>query len=286
MRTLKAIIFDVDGTLAATEEIHRQAFNEAFKEFKIPFQWPVSEYIELLSISGGKERIFKYLESHDFNIPDDENLRDYTLRVHQRKSEIYRAMLIAGHIGLRNGVERLIKEAKQKGISMAIATCTSRANVEVVLKSALGEDALSYFETLVSCDLVADKKPSPEVYQFALANLGLKPENCIVIEDTSNGNLAALAAGIKTVITTHPLTVDEDFTGASLVIDQLGEPEQHFTATSGNSFGANYVDIDLLEKMISLEDSSQHQSDHETDPRQSRQEQSILEQPKLSVSAH
>ena len=257
MRKLKAIIFDVDGTLAATEETHRQAFNEAFKEFDIPFQWSVSEYIQLLSISGGKERIYKFLKSQNFDISGKENLREYTLRLHQRKSEIYREKLIAGHIGLRNGVERLIKEARQKGIIMAIATCTSTENVEVLLKNALGGAALSYFDTLVSCDLVADKKPSPAVYQYALANLGLKPENCVVIEDTSNGNLAALAAGMKSVITTHPLTVDEDFTGASLVIDQLGEPDEHFTVLSGNALGANYIDVDLLEKII-LSDHSAH----------------------------
>jgi HAD superfamily hydrolase (TIGR01509 family) len=257
MGDLKAIIFDVDGTLAATEETHRLAFNDAFKEFDIPFQWSVSEYMELLSISGGKERIYKFLKSQNFDIPDKENLRSYTLKLHQRKSEIYREKLIAGHIGLRNGVERLIKEAKQKGIIMAIATCTSTANVEVLLKNVLGGAALSYFDTLVSCDLVTDKKPSPAVYQYALANLGLKPENCIVIEDTSNGNLAALAAGMKSVITTHPLTVDEDFTGASLVIDHLGEPDEHFTVLSGNALGADYVDVDLLEKIL-LSDSSTH----------------------------
>jgi len=271
MRKLKAIIFDVDGTLAATEETHRQAFNAAFKEFDIPFQWSVSEYIELLNISGGKERILKFLQSKEFKAPVNGSLRDYTLKVHQRKSEIYREKLIAGHIGLRNGVERLIKEARQKGISMAIATSTSTANVETVLKSALSEDALSYFETLVSCDLVADKKPSPAVYQYALANLGLKPENCIVIEDTSNGNRSALAAGIQTVISTHPLTVDEDFTGASLIIDQLGEPEKHFTVSSGNSYGAGYVDVDLLEKIISSDCSTHEVSD--------------LEQPKLAATA-
>jgi len=276
MRKLKAIIFDVDGTLAATEETHRQAFNAAFKEFDIPFQWSVSEYIELLNISGGKERILKFLQSKEFAAPGNESLRNYTLKVHQRKSEIYREKLIAGHIGLRNGVERLIKEARQKGISMAIATCTSTANVETVLKSALGEDALSYFETLVSCDLVADKKPSPAVYQYALANLGLKPENCIVIEDTSNGNRSALAAGIKTVISTHPLTVDEDFTGASLVIDQLGEPEKNFAVSSGNSCGAGYVDVDLLEKIISADCS---------DPGISDLEQTSLDQPKLAATA-
>jgi len=276
MRKLKAIIFDVDGTLAATEETHRQAFNAAFKEFDVPFQWSVSEYMELLNISGGKERILKFLQSKEFAAPGNESLRDYTLKVHQRKSEIYREKLIAGHIGLRNGVERLIKEAKAKGISMAIATCTSTANVETVLKSALGEDALSYFETLVSCDLVADKKPSPSVYQYALANLGLKPENCIVIEDTSNGNRSALAAGIKTVISTHPLTVDEDFTGASLVIDQLGEPEKNFAVSSGNSCGAGYVDVDLLEKIISADCS---------DPGISDLEQTSLDQPKVAATA-
>ena len=273
MRILKAIIFDVDGTLAATEETHRQAFNAAFKEFNIPFQWSVSEYIELLNISGGKERILKFLQAKEFIAPANENLRDYTLKLHQRKSEIYREKLIAGHIGLRNGVERLINEARDKGIIMAIATSTSTANVETVLKSALGEDALSYFETLVSCDLITDKKPSPAVYQYALANLGLKPENCIVLEDTSNGNRSALSAGIKTVITTHPLTVDEDFTGASLIIDQLGEPEKHFAVSSGDAFGADYVNVDLLEKIISSECSEKNQYDH-------------LEQPRLAATAN
>lgn len=278
MRKLKAIIFDVDGTLAATEETHRQAFNAAFTEFNIPFQWSVSEYIELLNISGGKERIYKFLQSKEFNAPENRNLRDYTLKLHQRKSEIYREKLIAGHVGLRNGVERLIKEAREKGIGMAIATCTSTANVETVLKSALGEDAMSYFETLVSCDLVADKKPSPAVYQYALANLGLKPENCIVLEDTCNGNRSALTAGLQTVITTHPLTVDEDFTGASLVVDQLGEPDKHFTVSSGNSYGAGYINVDLLEKIISAECSepgisNQGQYDH-------------LEQPRLTATAN
>ena len=276
MRILKAIIFDVDGTLAATEETHRQAFNAAFNEFNIPFQWSVSEYIELLNISGGKERIFKFLQSNEFIAPENGNLRDYTLKLHQRKSEIYREKLIAGHIGLRKGVERLINEAKDKGIIMAIATSTSTANVETVLKSTLGEDALSYFETLVSCDLVTDKKPSPAVYQYALANLGLKPENCIVLEDTSNGNRAALSAGIKTVVTTHPLTVDEDFTGASLVVDQLGEPGKDFAVSSGNSYGAGYVDVDLLEKIISAECA---------EPRISEPRQYDLEQPRLSATA-
>jgi HAD superfamily hydrolase (TIGR01509 family) len=276
MRKLKAIIFDVDGTLAATEETHRQAFNAAFNEFNIPFQWSVSEYIELLNISGGKERILKFLQLKKFTAPEKDNLRNYTLKVHQRKSEIYREKLIAGHLGLRNGVERLINEAKDKGIIMAIATSTSTANVETVLKSARGEDALSCFEVLVSCDLVADKKPSPAVYQYALANLGLRPEHCIVLEDTSNGNRAALSAGIKTVVTTHPLTVDEDFTGASLVVDQLGEPEKHFTVSSGNSYGAGYVDVDLLEKIMSAECS---------EPRISEQGQYDLEHPKLSATA-
>lgn len=263
MLKLKAIIFDVDGTLAATEETHRLAFNEAFVEFKIPFQWSVSEYIDLLAISGGKERIYNFLKLKKFTVPENESLRDYTLKIHRRKSEIYREKLIAGHIGLRSGVERLIKEARNKNIIMAIATSTSTANVEVVLKNALGDDALNYFDTLVSCDLVADKKPSPAVYQYALANLGLKPENCIVIEDTCNGNRAALAAGMTTVITTHPLTVGEDFTGAALVIDQLGEPNQHFAVLTGDSHSETHVNLELLDKILVAESTSQFQSSPE-----------------------
>jgi HAD superfamily hydrolase (TIGR01509 family) len=249
MAQLKAIIFDVDGTLANTEEIHRQAFNAAFTEFGLEYSWSEQEYTQLLSISGGKERIYAFLKEKNTTPNNEHSLREYSLVIHKRKSEIYREKLIAGHIGLRNGVERLLNEAASVGVRLAIATCTSISNVETLLKNALGPDALLRFDAIVTSDIVIDKKPSPVVYQFALAELGLRPSDCIAIEDTHNGNLAALETGLKTVITTHPLTLDNNFTGASLILDQLGEPNNPFTVSAGNAYGATCVDIRLLEKI-------------------------------------
>ncbi|MEX2353794.1 MAG: HAD-IA family hydrolase, partial [Gammaproteobacteria bacterium] len=217
MHTLKAIIFDMDGTLADTEEIHRQAFNAAFDESSIPCHWSQAEYKQLLSISGGRERIRQYLEDNAINSGAPEPADTLALRLHRRKSGIYRQMLVDGHVGLRSGIRRLISEAGDRNIALAIATSSSTQNAETLLKVALGNEALGLFETIVTCDMVEEKKPSPAVYRFALDRLQLAPENCIAIEDTHNGNLAALSAGLKTVITTHMFTTDDDFTGASLV---------------------------------------------------------------------
>ena len=250
MQSLKAIIFDVDGTLANTEETHRQSFNSAFSEFGLDYQWSEQEYTELLSISGGRERIIAFLKAQNFDIKGDINLRDFAMRLHQRKSEIYREKLVAGHIGLRNGVLRLITEARQQGVKLGIATATCFENVKTLLQTNLGANALTNFDVIVTSDIIKDKKPSPVVYQFALAELGLIPDYCIAIEDTANGNRAARAAGLKSVITTHSFTIDNDFNGASLVIDQLGEPGIPFNVLAGNPNGYNYVDVNLLTQLV------------------------------------
>ena len=250
MQALKTIIFDVDGTLANTEEIHRQSFNCAFAEFGLDYRWSEQEYTKLLSISGGRERITAFLKAQNFDIKGDINLRDFALRMHQRKSEIYREKLVAGHIGLRTGVLRLINEARQEGVRLGIATATCYENVKTLLQTNLGTDGLTYFDVIVTSDIIKDKKPSPVVYQFALAELGLTPEYCIAIEDTTNGNRAARAAGLKSVITTHAFTIDNDFNGASLVIDQLGEPGMPFNILGGNAHGCNYVDVNLLTQIV------------------------------------
>ena len=127
-------------------------------------------------------------------------------------------------MGLRPGVARLINEAVAQGLQLGIATSSSIKNVEALLTNTLGADSLKLFDGVVTCETVTDKKPSPSVYQFALAKLGVSPEHCVAIEDTHNGNMAARGAGINTIITTHTFTVDDDFTGARLVVDQLGEP--------------------------------------------------------------
>ena len=247
-KPLTAIIFDMDGTLANTEEIHRQAFNQAFEEFNLPVVWKPDEYARLLSISGGRQRIYRYLKDHEINIRKDK--RKFAREIHIRKSEIYREKLNAGHLTLRRGVLRLIREAHKANIRMGIATSSSLSNIKTLVNNTLGKRGLDYFDSIVSCDLISEQKPSPAVYQFALAELGANPENCIAIEDTSNGNRAALAAGIKTVITTHEFTIDNDFTGASLVLDDMGEPEHHFNVIMGESYNHNYLDLELMKKIL------------------------------------
>lgn len=248
--TLQAIIFDVDGTLANTEEIHRQSFNEAFAEFDLDWDWSQDDYIDLLAISGGRERIRDYARAHLKPRPQIKALRKLAADIHARKSAIYRDKLNSGQIGLRPGVQRLLNEARTSGLHLAIATSTSSANVETLLANILKQAPAYYFETIVTSDIVVDKKPAPAVYQYALAELGLAPDQCIAIEDTINGNLAALAAGLKTVITTHRFTRHHDFPGASLVLDQLGERNHPFTILSGDAHGSGYVDVALLDTIL------------------------------------
>jgi len=248
--TLQGIIFDVDGTLADTEEFHRQAFNEAFAEFKLDWDWSREEYTDLLAISGGRERIRAYGENHLQPRLRASALRELALRMHTRKSAIYRDKLCNGHISLRPGVLRLLENARAGGVHCAIATSTSTFNVETLMHHALNRPLTDYFEAVVTSDIVVDKKPSPAVYQFAMAELGLAPDECVAIEDTASGNRAALAAGLKTVITTHQFTRHHDFAGASLILDELGSPQQPFTVQKGNTHGAQFVDIALLDALL------------------------------------
>jgi len=256
-RALQAIVFDMDGTLADTEEIHRQAFNRAFAEFDFGWQWSPDEYHDLLSISGGKERIRQYLVKMRERPRSTAALRQLALAVHKRKSEIYRELLANGHVSLRPGVKRLLQATRAQRIKLAIATSSSRRNVDTLLETTLGADANGLFQAFATCDVVENQKPSPAIYQYALAELGIVPEHAIAIEDTRNGFLAAGAAGLKTLITTHRYTRDNDFRGATLVLDQLGEPGLPFRVLSGDAFGATFVDLDLLERLIGAGESPQ-----------------------------
>ena len=243
MSSLKSIIFDMDGTLADTEELHRRAFNLAFRERACPLNWSRLEYKQLLSISGGRERIHHCLQRAGMAGAELQQTVD---AVHRRKSALYRQILVSDVITLRPGIRRLVQECRAAGLKLAIATSSSTDNVNTLLSRTFGSAGRDMFDAMVTCDLVAAKKPSPAVYFRALSELGLEAEHCIAIEDTSNGNLAALAAGIRTVITTHPLTVDNDFSGASLVLNHLGEPDKPFKVAAGPAYGRHFVDLDLL----------------------------------------
>ncbi|NJL81948.1 MAG: HAD-IA family hydrolase [Chloroflexaceae bacterium] len=243
MPQLQALIFDVDGTLAETErDGHRVAFNRAFADAGLDWDWSVAAYQELLEIAGGKERICFYLQSRPVSIPDLDAL---IARLHQGKSRYYQQILSQEGIAARPGVKRSIAEARRAGLRLAIATTAAPENAIALLKTSLSPDAPHWFEVIAAGDIVPAKKPAPDIYRYVLQQMELGPENCLVIEDSHNGLEAARQAGLTTVITVNDYTQNQDFTGAALVINHLGEPNLPFTVLGGNARGKSYFDLEL-----------------------------------------
>lgn len=250
MSKLEALIFDVDGTLADTErDGHRVAFNEAFKEAGLDWDWDVELYGELLQVTGGKERIRLYVEKFLKDFQLDEDITEFSARLHKRKTHFYLELLQSGAIPLRPGVERLINEAREAGLRLAISTTTTPANVTYLLTATLGEESINWFEVIAAGDIVPAKKPAPDIYDWALEQMNLKPEACLAFEDSLNGIKSSLAANLKTLITVNGYTKDDDFSGAVLVLDQYGEPDAPFSVLEGDAGQYSYVTIDMLKEL-------------------------------------
>lgn len=220
--TLQAVIFDVDGTLADTEEAHRQAFNATFKEFGLAWHWDTELYVELLAVAGGKERLAHYcrcVEPARLQAPDGPA---FIARLHERKTRVYERRVALGETPARPGVVRLIRELIDADIRLAIATTTSRANVDVLLATTLGELPPGCFEIIGAGEQASAKKPAPDIYRWVLDALDLPAADCLAIEDSRNGVRAASAAGIPVLATVNPWTRGDDFSGALAVLPDLG----------------------------------------------------------------
>jgi HAD superfamily hydrolase (TIGR01509 family) len=219
---MKALIFDCDGVLVDTErDGHRVAFNRAFVAAGIDAEWDVDLYGELLKVAGGKERMTHFFNEAGW--PDGQSAATLIPELHKRKTAIFTDLIASGELPLRPGVARIIDEAHAAGIRLGVCTTSDPKAINGVL-DLMGTQRKGWFEIVLAGDIVAKKKPNPEIYHLAKTKLGLDARDCVVIEDSRNGLLASLGAGIRCLITTSAYTLDEDFTGAARVVPELGDP--------------------------------------------------------------
>lgn len=218
---MKALIFDCDGVLVDTErDGHRVAFNRAFAEAGIAAEWSIELYGELLKIAGGKERMKHYFEQNGW--PPGKNAETLIPELHKRKTAIFTAMIAGGSLPLRPGISRIVDEARAAGIRLGVCTTSDPKAIDGVL-DLFGAERKAAFELVLAGDVVAKKKPSPEIYNLAKQRLGLAGRDCVVIEDSRNGLLAANGAGMPCLITTSTYTQHEDFHEAARVVPELGD---------------------------------------------------------------
>ncbi|MEO8511487.1 MAG: HAD-IA family hydrolase [Chloroflexota bacterium] len=240
---MSALIFDCDGVLADTErDGHRVAFNRTFAELGLPIEWSEEVYRHKLQIAGGKERMAseltpQFVRAHD--LPTDADGQAATLAAwHERKTAIYTEMVADGRLPTRPGVERIINEAQDAGWDVAVASTSAEASVRAILEQAVGSERAARFEVLLAGDVVATKKPAPDIYLLALERLGVPASEALVIEDSRNGLLAATAAGLRCVMTVNGYTEDEENSEAILVVSSLGDPGGERTRVIANRSAA------------------------------------------------
>lgn len=215
---LEALIFDVDGTVAETEDLHRRAFNLAFTQHGIDLSWAPAEYRGLLRVAGGKERIARSLAEHEMPLPAAE-----VARIHATKTAIYESLLAAEGVDWRPGVLRLMREAARCRLRLALATTTTQANLDPLFLPEMGRAWRANFAAVVAGDAVARKKPAPDVYRRALEIMGAKARHCVAFEDSQAGVQAAQAAGCVVVSTRSRWLPDDDLRAADLQLEHLGD---------------------------------------------------------------
>lgn len=218
---MQALIFDCDGVLVDTErDGHRVSFNEAFAELGIDCVWSVERYGELLLTAGGKERMRRHFDETGW--PAGTEDRDALIAtIHKRKTAIFMRLIEEGSLPLRPGIARIVDEAiASGGITLAVCSTSNEKAVQAVVDVMLGPERSGKI-TVFAGDMVAAKKPAPDIYNLAARTLGLDPSNCVVIEDSNNGLRAAKAAGMHCVVTISSYTGEEDFSLADRVVDDL-----------------------------------------------------------------
>lgn len=254
---LKAVLFDVDGTMADTEpKGHLPSYNSAFKKLGLNWKWTRKFYRhDLLQLSGGRERIDHFLQEYDPPIAGHESAIEadrvaWINDVHKLKSEIFAQRVQGGKVPLRPGVDRLIRELSQSGIQLVIVTNASRATLEPFLAHTLGSNLRSRFDLVVSGEQVGKKKPEPDVYLRALELLRLEADECVAIEDSEMGLTSAFRAGISTLVTVNADTRHHNLRKAKLVVNHLGDPDQPSRALRGKLADGEWITPEALERLL------------------------------------
>ena len=255
---MSTLIFDCDGVLADTERYgHLPSFNQTFEEFGLPFRWSEEEYGRKLAIGGGKERMSSMLTPEvirEAGLPDDpEALAAEVAKWHKRKTAIYTEMVAAGKLPPRPGIRRLIGEAQDAGWTLAVASTSAEPAVRAILGYAVGQERDDRFDLVLAGDVVPKKKPDPAIYLLALERLAVPPAEVLVVEDSRNGLLAAVGAGLRCLMTVNGYTEEEDSNEAILVVSSLGDPDGERTRVIANRSTASpgsYVTLADLEAVL------------------------------------
>ena len=240
MGKLKAVFFDQDGAIIDTEKDgHRVAFNTAFKEFGLNFEWKPAYYHKLLKVGGGKERIKFYLENMKFFGEEyQKNPDNFIKKIHLRKTEIFVDLIMSGKLPLRPGIRRLMEEINSRGLFLGICTTSNEKAAFAVEKYMLTGINI---DLILAGDIVQNKKPDPEIYIAALDQSGIPARNAFVVEDSRIGVLAGKAAGLSVIATLNAYTKGEDVSSADIIVDSLGDP-----------LGNNYDGVITLDKLESF----------------------------------
>ena len=247
-RSLGAVVFDVDGTLADTERHgHRVAFNRAFEELDLPYRWDEDTYGELLHVTGGKRRLAGYLADQGVDDPERDRLAG---ELHRRKTAIMKALVDDGVVEARPGVSRLLAELGEAGCPLAVATTGSRDWVERLLQRLLPTVG---FDAIVTGDEVENRKPDPEAYVVALERLGLERGDPVVaVEDSGEGLASAVGAGLRCVVVVNGYTAGHDVGDAALVLDGFGQPDRaaRVLADPAGTGCDGVLDLEVLARLV------------------------------------
>ncbi|MCF6278351.1 MAG: HAD-IA family hydrolase [Anaerolineales bacterium] len=249
MAKIKAVFFDQDGVIIDTErDGHRVAFNQTFKDFGYDFEWDVDYYHQLLQVAGGKERMKHHLRTKGFGVEiKPEEVDDLIKKMHKHKTAVFVELIEQGKLPLRPGVKRLMKEVNDAGLLLGICTTSNERAAQAVVNGMLSDIKFAF---VLAGDIVSKKKPDPEIYNLALTKSGLNPEECIVIEDSRNGVLAANAAGLNIVATTNVYTAREDLSDADMIVTCLGDEDGEKGELKQGGEGIDYDGVLRLEQLM------------------------------------